>query len=172
MVMGVESVATPTSDGLMKIGQVLRTLGSGTALYFVMAACGASDRVGGPVGSDGGGASSDGADIIDALVDELGNPVKEAAAGPLPPDVATESCTKMVKYNGATDYYVAEHAYPGKLVADLTAVRVALTPTVVPVGTYTHQMTTTFLSDGVVGVLCTPVSAGASTWTVTFVLAR
>jgi hypothetical protein len=44
----------------MKIGHLVRTLGSGTALYIVMAACGSSDRAVDAISGDGGGLDEQG----------------------------------------------------------------------------------------------------------------
>lgn len=148
--------------------KILRTLASGAVLYVVMAACGSSDRVSDVVAGDGGIVGSDG-DVVDALVDALVNPVKEASAAE-PPDVATEPCDKMLKYNNA-DWYVAEHAYPGKTAAELASVRVVF-PTNALAG-YGQQVTVgQFVKDGSAATICGPVSNGPPAFSYTFILPR
>lgn len=155
----------------MKIGQVVRTLASGTALYLVMAACGASDRGGGgAVGGDGGGVDAE--QIVDAFIDELGNPVKDANAGPLPPDVATEACDKMGGVGGSTASTFAVHQYPGKTAADLSAVQVlahsvAGTAPTIDGALFDRINLTTIVRDGAVAINCGSQFDGA-----TFILPR
>ncbi len=152
----------------MRLTHVFRSLASGFVLYVVMAACGASDNI---VAS-----MSDGGDVGDALVDALGdalvNPVGDAKADPLPPDVATESCTKVLKFGGV-DSYVAEHAYPGKTAAELSLVQTVIASTALE--GYTMQVSVGhYVRDGFVAQYCGAVSGGTaiSSGKVTFVLAR
>jgi hypothetical protein len=167
MVIRVATGATSSSPGVrrlhMRIGHLARTLGSGAALYVVMAACGGSDRA-----AETGDAGA--AELVDAFVDEVASPVKDAKADPVTPDVAVEQCDKVVKYQGSADYYVAEHAYPGKTIAQLSAVRVVITPSPAQIEGYNHQQTLPHLRDGFGAVLCSPVSAGPSPYSITFVL--
>lgn len=107
----------------MRISNVLRSLASGAVLYVVMAACGSSDSGGGSV--DAGSGGLDGADIIDAMIDDLGNPVKDAKADPLPPEVATEPCDKSGTLSvSPASYMFAVHDFPGRTVNDLANLRV------------------------------------------------
>jgi len=84
-----------------------------------MAACSGADR------AVTVSPSGDAASIVDAVVDGLSDPVSEAAAGPVPPDVAVETCTKTMLANGVASH-VAVHAYPGKTAAELARVRVIM----------------------------------------------
>lgn len=102
----------------MRIATVIRSLVSGSVLYIAMAACAASDHGPSSALEDGGPTAA-----LDAFVDELGTPVKDANAGPLPPDVATEPCDKPGSVSGSTGRLFAVHSYPGKTIADLSAVR-------------------------------------------------
>ncbi|AKV04570.1 hypothetical protein AKJ09_11233 [Labilithrix luteola] len=144
-------------------------------LYVVMAACGASDRAAGLAASNddgGGGGSVDASEIVDAFVDSMTNPVGDAKADPLPPDVATEKCDKILKYGGVTDYYVAEHAYPGKTAAELALVHFTITAPNYLEGYSLQFGSGGYVRDGSVAVMCDMVNGTPSTKTVTFVLPR
>jgi hypothetical protein len=159
----------------MKIGHTTRTLLAGTTLYVVMAACSASDR-GGPsrnFGADGG-PLGDAHGIIDAFVDELAAPVSDAKAGPLAPDVATETCNSTGTYQGAATSF-AVHNYPGKTVEDLSAVRIfgQLTNGGASIGGSSYADSPsplTFIRPGSIAVYCGVVGGAAQFNTVTFVL--
>jgi hypothetical protein len=151
----------------MRLPTVVRTLGSGALFYVVMAACAASDR-GGGFTADGGGPAS----ALDAFVDGVASPVGEASAQNAPPDVATEPCNKK----GTGDYagYVyAVHEYPGKTIAELSAVRVvahyAKAAHIVEGASFNHYATTALLRDGSAAITCGPAS-GPSIDSATFIL--
>ena len=144
----------------LRIAHTARTLLSGTALYLVMAACGASDKGVAAVAGDGGFVAA-----LDAMGDAISDPVRDARADPLPPDIATETCSAnspIVKYGGA-DSYIVEHAYPGKTVQELALVRVVgESPSL---GGYTHRVGghygDVYIKNGSVGVPCWPGTPGS-----------
>lgn len=79
--------------------------------------------------------------------------MNEASAGPLPPDVATENCSKTYSI-GPTLYRYAEHAYPGATAAELAASVVVLgTNPNGPPGFATTQ-TGAWVRDGAVALVC------------------
>ncbi len=151
----------------MKNGHIARTLVSGAALYLVMAACGASDRAG-SVAADGGAVDAE--QLVDAFVDGLVDPVPPANAETLPPDVATEPCNKILKYSGQ-DWYVAEHAYPGKTAAQLALVRGMAESTALAGYTHTFSVLVS-VRDGGAAAPCNSVLSGQSNLSMTFVLPR
>ena len=105
--------------------------------------------------------------MVDAIIDALTDPVKEAMAAP--PDVAIETCNKSY-VSGVTTIYYAEHSYPGKLVNDLSAVRViAHVPGASPIpGPYHDYVTTPIIRDGAAAITC---GANAAVYDkVTFIL--
>ncbi len=168
----------------MRLSNVLRSLGSGAALYLVMAACSASDSVlsagngggAGGTGGDGGlGATVDA--FADALTDALWSPVNDANAETLPPDVATVPCNTSGTYAGQGSYFAVK-AYPGKTKADLSALRMtahhANTNTRPTVGAevYEDQLGAfAFVRDGVAAAYCGASSAPTYD-SVTFVMPR
>src|SRR5689334_23334037 len=101
----------------MRLPIVLRSLISGFVLYVVAAACGAGEAAL-STAIDGGEAGAIADAFVDTLVDSTTNPVGEASADPLPPDVVTEQCDKI---DSTTRYAV--HTFAGKSVEDLSAVR-------------------------------------------------
>lgn len=141
----------------MKLQHLGRTLVSGALFYVIAAACGSSDNVG-SAAKDGG--ELDVVAAIDAIVDGVVDPVKDANADPLPPDVATEQCDKQGTVGAAT-YLYAVHAYAGKTVQDLSAVRVVLhysngaaqAPTIGGTN-YDNAVTIPVLRDGSAAVFC------------------
>lgn len=119
----------------MRAIDVVGSLSGSVVLYVAMAACGApagSGRAGELSTSTGAGGTANGASgagsqgsggVLGGLVDAMTNPVADAHAA-LPPDVATEPCNKRAHIgDSGIDYLYAEHAYPGKTKADLTALR-------------------------------------------------
>lgn len=150
----------------MKLREVRRALFGGFAIYVLVAACsGAEDaRVAGA-----GGSSGHDAGMLDAIADALTDPVGEAEAG-TPPDVATEPCDKVGDIGG-TMFVYAEHAYPGKTVADLAPIAIAAHFTAgAAFAGYEHSTVAgTYLAAGKVAVNCGPQSAPTFD-SVTFVL--
>jgi hypothetical protein len=153
----------------------LRVLGvsvSGAVVYLVMAACSAGSGASGANGSDSG--------FVDALVDALANPTMDAKAGapdanagPTGPTVNTVACATGSTIDGGGTYLYVEKSYPGKTVADLSAVRVVLNyPSSVaylrPPG-YDSQVTLPWIKDGSVAVLCGPQGSQYVADSVTFI---
>lgn len=155
----------------MRIAHVVRSFVSGTIVYVVATACGASDRIA-SVSTDGGEEAHDGSviSLVDALGDVLANPVDDARADPLTPDIATETCSH------GTSYKYAVHAYPGKSANELSAVRVVcLMHEAASVDGVTYaqsqNQTALLLREGSVALLCGPVG-GLACDSVTFILPR
>ncbi len=150
----------------MHIRTFVASIAGAAAVYVVVAACGTSS----PSSSSTSAASSAGGSVVDAIVDQLTSPVPDALAGPTPPDVADESCTKTFTPPSGPAQLYAEHAYPGKTAADLGAVHVVVTSTaslVLP--GYDSFATTPYVRDGAAAVPCGAV--GASNYSkVTFIL--
>lgn len=151
----------------MRLSNVLRSLGSGIVVYLVVAACGSSDSAINAM-LDGGLTDS-----AIALVDGIANPIGEASADPLPPDIATEQCDKAGTTQGQASLY-AVHAYPGKTINDLSSIRVIAHSTaqfvhVVEGSTYGDLLGAPQFRDGSVAVYCGP-SATLFTSSVTFIL--
>ncbi len=145
-----------------------------------MAACGASDGVVASMGGDGGsgGVVDEGGALVDAFVDALANPVGDAKAESLPPDVATEQCNKTGTL-GPTPSNFAVHDYPGKSVEELSAVRVIghIASVAKPsIGGNSYDHTTSVLNSslrpGSVAVYCGATGGSQAYDTVTFVLPR
>ncbi len=139
----------------MRIGNVIRSLVSGSVLYAAMAACGAAESANAPRADGPTDAASA---FADAFVDELGNPVGDAHAGPLAPMVFDEPCDKSVSINGTATGKGAIHSFPGKSVNDLAALRAVLpTPGIAAGGLSFDRTLTTeiFLADGMALVVCT-----------------
>ena len=143
-----------------------------------MAACGASDGIVASM-QDGGGPLGDAfAGAADAFGDALVNPVNDAKADPLPPDVATEPCDKTGTL-GPTPSNFAVHDYPGKSVEDLSAVRVIghIDAVAKPsIGGNSYDHTTSVLNSslraGSVAVYCGATGGAQAYSSVTFVLPR
>lgn len=153
----------------MRTNLVLRSLVSGVCVYFLAAACDASEHLGSGGDGDGGRGVLDAlADAIGTVLDEAGNPVHDANAAPLPPDVATEKCDKK-RSNGGTELWVAEHSYPGQSATDLVSVQ-AMIPTAIQ--GYTHGVSPVLVGDGIAGVSCGLASGPQPGYTVTFVRQR
>ena len=157
----------------------MRSLASGFVIYVAMAACGASDGVVASMGGDGGsgGVVDEGGSFVDAFVDALANPVGDAKAEPLPPDVATEQCNKTGTFGGNPSNF-AVHDYPGKTVEELSAVRmVAHLASVQKAdigGVYDYSLTVLNASvrAGSVAVYCGAVGGNQAYDSVTFVMPR
>jgi hypothetical protein len=153
----------------MRFAYVVRSFVSGAVVYVVAAACGASERVA-DVAGDGGGA------MVDALVDGIVDPVKEASADPTGADIAEERCDKTGTVGGAT-YAYAVHAYPGKSVRELSALRVVTfagsksAPIVINGASFDRGQASAALRDGEAAVFCGPTGA-PSYESVTFILPR
>lgn len=101
----------------MRKNVVFASLLGATSIYVVMAACGGSSSAPDTKSSDGSSSGATPSGPFDAFVDQMMQPVPDAIAGPTPPDVAYESCVS----NAAG--MVAEHAYPGKTMVDLSGLR-------------------------------------------------
>lgn len=132
----------------MRAKEVLRAVVGACLVYGAMAACAAHEQAG---AAGEPNVAQDGATTLDALT----NPVPEAQAGPAA-DVATEDCDKK-HVSGATTYYFAEHAYPGKKLADLVGLRVTmhLDAEVASVGNgYLDSQQLALLKDGSAAVVC------------------
>lgn len=171
----------------MKLGHVVRTLAAGATFYVVMAACAAVERNQGaePISFEESGASSgssgqtssgsstssssgvtSSSSTSGTIVDALTDPVSEAKADVLPPEISTDPCDKT---HGAFVY--AEHAYPG-ISANELALVVAVVPTTSGPAGYTKQPTgLSWVRDGAVAVNCGAASSPTFT-TVTFVRHR
>lgn len=170
----------------MRLSDVVRALVSGLVVYVVAAACGASERIAstgdsGPSTTSAGdgvdaaneievGGSESESGIVDAFLDELGNPVHDAKAGPNGPDLADERCDKVLKYNAAgTNQNFAVHSYPGKTARELGAVQVLIPST--GVEGYTAQVSTgAWVKDGSAAYLCGGPIGAPTIPGVTFVL--
>lgn len=157
----------------MRISHFVRSLASGATVYVVVAACGASGTGGSNIVDAGQGPIDA---IADAIVDSVVNPVGDARADPLPPDVATEPCNKQGSFSNTSPLY-AVHAYPGKTAQDLTAVRALVhwapsaTRHTVEGITYEQSTTVPLIGPERVAVYC-GVPGSASYDSVTFILPR
>jgi hypothetical protein len=102
------------------LAHVVRSLAAGAAVYVLMAACAAEEGAPARVLHSSSSSSSGGGDesAVDAFLDELGDPVKGAAAAP---SSSIENCDKSYAI-GATNVRYAEHAYPGATAAELASV--------------------------------------------------
>jgi hypothetical protein len=149
----------------MSLRRTLSVLASGTVVYFVMAACSSvSGGVRGATGSDSG--------FVDALVDVLVSPIPDANAGPT---VDTVACSTGGTVDGGASgtYLYVEKTYPGKTVADLSAVRVVVNyPGSFgfqhPPG-YASVIASPFVKDGAVAVFCGPAGTNLLADSVTFI---
>lgn len=148
----------------MRLPLALRSLASGVCVYFVVAACGASESAI-STALDGGEAGA----IADAFVERMTDPVEGASAEPLPPDVATEPCSTVLKYSGV-DYYFAVHAYPGKSAEALALVHAVVPQTAVE--GYKYAPAVSAVKDGSVAAMCGSASAGQPTHSITFIMPR
>lgn len=168
----------------MKISTVVKSAAAGMVIYVAMAACAASEQArtasmadedasassGGTSGTSGGGS------IVDVIADvwaEASDPVKDAKADPLPPEVSVETCNKTYTVGADTHVY-AEHSYPGESITTLTSevsVVVGVSSVNIPAG-YSHfQHPGAYVKEGAVAVTCGP-QAGPAFSTVTFVRRR
>ncbi len=141
----------------MHLKTTLRALLSGGLLYVAMAACGAAETANAPSVDGGPGAALDA--FVDALGDELGQPVEDANAGPAPPTVAEEPCDKDVAINATSNGKGAIHAFAGKTAVDLAPLHAVVTYaassiTANGVSFDHYQADSIFLHDGVALVLC------------------
>jgi len=152
-----------------KFNEIARALAAGALIYVVMAACGnkngqdtAALSGGEDAGADTGGTSG----WLDALTD----PVSEAQ-GATPPDIATEPCNFTLP-DASTGFIWAVHAYPGKTVNELSAVRALAHIPDMPssfsgsdLPGYDHHVAQVQLKDGSAAVYC-----GGNYDSVTFIL--
>jgi hypothetical protein len=155
---------------MRKLNEIGRALAAGALVYVVVAACGnktAEDTAGAGVGVDEAGSdtgSSGG--WLDALTD----PTTEARAA-APADIVTEPCN--VTHPDASPGFVwAVHAYPGKTVNELSAVRALAHIPDMPSSTsgsslpgYSYHTAQVQLKDGSAAVYC-----GGNYDSVTFIL--
>jgi hypothetical protein len=140
-------------------------------VYVAMAACGGGPD---PLVSNGKDAGTDGQSLdstspVDAMLDALTDPVKEASAAP--PDVAVEQCDKISNLTGSQVLY-AEHAYPNKTVVQLAGVvGVAHMKSVATqtLPSYSDAVLPVQLRPGFAAVVCGPPGPNGYD-TVTFVL--
>ena len=154
-----------------KFNEIARALAAGALIYVVMAACGnknTPDSAGAGVsggeeaGADTGGASG----WLDALTD----PVSEVQ-GAIPPDIATEPCNVTLP-DGSPGVIWAVHAYPGRTVNELSAIRALAHIPDMPSSSsgsalpgYNHHVAQVQLKDGSAAVYC-----GGNYDSVTFIL--
>jgi len=149
----------------MRIANVIQALVGASAVYVVMAACSAASSV--PAGESSGAppsattspsatppgsasTASSGGSIVDAFVDALSDPVKEASAAP---ETAAETCDK----SGGGSFY-AEHLYPGATIIDLANVVVLTSSSANLLPGYSGgrvRASLVWLRDGAVAVPCT-----------------
>lgn len=149
----------------MRLPLVTRSLVSGALVYVLASACAATSH---QSSLDGDGSPYEGVrDAIADVVDELGNPVHDAKADPAGSAVSVESCTTVLKFNGA-DAYFAVHGYPGKTRTDLAPLHVLMGSS--QVEGYSDAPGAAWVRDGSAAVYCGYVSGGPVPMQVTFVL--
>jgi hypothetical protein len=155
---------------MRKLNEIGRALAAGALVYVVMAACGnksAQDMAGAGVGVDEAGTDTgSNGGWLDALTDS----VTEARAAD-PPDIVTEPCS-VTHPNAGPGAFWAVHAYPGKTVNELSAVRALAHIPDMPSSTdgaslpgYAYHIARVQLKDGSAAVYC-----GGNYDSVTFIL--
>jgi len=141
--------------------------------------------LGGGVGAGGmsqGGSSQD-SGLRDALADAITDPTPDAdAAEPTGPTSFDEPCDIDIEYAPGSHIFFADHAFPGKTKAELSAIRVVLTfdediakrsPTLAPPGYFSETSAQLLLrDDGTVATWCGSGTSASSfiAKTVTFVV--
>jgi hypothetical protein len=153
---------------MRKLNEIGRALAAGALVYVVMAACSsktAQDTTGSGVGVDEAGTDTGNGGWLDALLD----PATEARAAD--PDIVTEPCN-VTHAEAGPGFVWAVHAYPGKTVNELSAVRALAHIPDMPSGTsgsslpgYNYHVAPVQLKDGSAAVYC-----GGSYDSVTFIL--
>jgi hypothetical protein len=125
----------------------MRTVGLlvGSSAIYILVACGSAISERSPSPDSDSGAAAD----VDAIVDAIANPVREASAQPLPPITATEMCDKQT-----TAGLYAEHAFPGYTATQLAAMETLVTTKVVTIPGYTQSQGFAFVRDGYAAVSC------------------
>lgn len=159
----------------MRLPLVARSLLSGALVYVLASACAATSHIPALDGDDSGGAgvsqrspSDSIRDAIADVVDEIVTPVPDAKAADPEPDIATESCLAVLKFNGS-DAYFAQHHYPGKTRTDLATLHTLVESS--QVEGYTDALVPpTWVRDGSAVAFCGYVVAGAVATKITFVL--
>ena len=162
-----------------------RTVGvfvSGALVYAVVAACSSASSSSAGTRVDGGIV---GAIVQDAkaVLDAIASPTPDASAGTTDsgasgPTVSAVPCSSTYTLPGGQTWTYAEQAYPGTVVADLSAVRVVLNyPSVAgatannaPPGGYASSGSVPWVRDGFVAVLCGATGNPNAPTSVTFVL--
>lgn len=152
----------------MRAPRPIALLAAGIAVYGAVAACSAAGTTSAGQGRDGGPGAIVGAlvDAAHAAVDALANPVPTASAAPLPLQVDVEPCN----VEGANGVLYAEHAYPGRSAAELSATRAIVSPagqSYFPPG-YVGIVGNTVVRDGSAAVQCGIKSQPAPTVTFVF----
>jgi hypothetical protein len=158
----------------MRVKEALRIVGGSLVVYVVMAACSSEggvpsmivNAVDAAVGDVGGTSGDATGNALDAIV----NPIPEASAGPLPPIVATESCTQQAPDAGTgVTYLYAEHAFPGYTAQQLAGLQILNNDAFTSIPGYSQSQGIAYIRDGYAAVICGSPTAQSIT-SVTFIL--